>query len=104
MQGRTEKLLTSLPSTSGISASILRPAYFFPAYGPFRQQTRGLAFRALDTSLAPLIKTLTPGMYTPVDKMGQFAVELAKGRWGDVEDKTFTNKRMRELFNTMDQA
>lgn len=39
-------------------------------------------------------------MYTPVEQMGQFAVELAKGRWGD--ETLFNNKRMRQLFPTLD--
>ena len=41
-------------------------------------------------------------MYTPVEQMGRFAVELAKGRWGD--ETLFRNKRMRELFPSMDAA
>ncbi|KAF7972143.1 hypothetical protein HWV62_18882 [Athelia sp. TMB] len=102
VKGRTEKMLTSLPASSGISASIMRPSYFFPSHAPFRQHTRGASARAADTVLGPLLKTLAPGLYTPVDQMGKFAVELAKGRWG--EETLFDNKRMRELYKTMDQT
>ncbi|KZP16964.1 hypothetical protein FIBSPDRAFT_793589, partial [Athelia psychrophila] len=81
IKGRTEKYLTSLPPSSGVTAAIMRPAYFFPSHETFRQHTRGLGGRAADTVLAPLLRTLFPVGFTPVDKMGQFAVELAKGRW-----------------------
>ncbi|KAF7985984.1 hypothetical protein HWV62_41290 [Athelia sp. TMB] len=100
IKGRTEKVLTSLPASSGISAAILRPAYFFPAFPAFRQNIRGAGARALDCTLGSVFSTLTPSLYTPVEQMGQFAVELAKGRWGD--ETLFNNKRMRQLFPTLD--
>lgn len=77
----------------------MRPSYFFPSYPPFRQHTRGLAARVADTTLGPLLKSL--GRFTPVEEMGRFAVELAKGRWGE-QDQTFSNERMREIFKSME--
>ncbi|KAF8901284.1 hypothetical protein CPB85DRAFT_1227894 [Mucidula mucida] len=99
VKGRTEKFLTSLPAESNIKASVYRPAYFFPSNPDDRRHTRGALLRALDCVAAPVFRTLTPSLYSPIQDLGKFSVELAKGRWK--EETTFPNVRMRELMKQL---
>ncbi|KAF9012086.1 hypothetical protein BDZ89DRAFT_1077507 [Hymenopellis radicata] len=87
VKGRTEKYLTTLPAESNIKASVYRG-------------TREAPFlRGLDCVVAPVVRTLTPSIYSPIQDLGKFSVELAKGRWK--EETTFPNVRMRELMKQL---
>jgi hypothetical protein len=46
--------------------------------------------------LLPIISNLAPSKYIPIEELGQFAVEAAKGHWAD--DAMVSNSRMRELL------
>ncbi|KZT70444.1 hypothetical protein DAEQUDRAFT_725356 [Daedalea quercina L-15889] len=99
VKGRAEKDLTKLcASTPGMKARIFRPAYFFPSneYPEDRRNQRPAWFRALDVVMTPLTRTLMPSIYTPIEELGKFAVELAKGHWP--EKDTFRNVEMRKLM------
>lgn len=98
IKGRTEKALFDVPSSSNIKTSVMRPAYFFPSkdHPSDRENIRSPTARAMDCFMTPLMKTILPSMYTPIEDLGLFAVEAAKGRWSD--DKLFPNSKMRELI------
>ncbi|EMD34758.1 hypothetical protein CERSUDRAFT_125315 [Gelatoporia subvermispora B] len=99
VKGRAEKDLTEFCNGSeGMLAHILRPAYFFPSknYPEDRKNQRSSSAAYADCIMTPLISTLLPGQYTPVEDLGRFAVEAAKGRWSD--ETLFRNARMRELL------
>ncbi|KAH7930913.1 hypothetical protein BV22DRAFT_1077465 [Leucogyrophana mollusca] len=104
IKGRTEKALLDLPAISGIKSSIIRPAYFFPSrdHPSDRLNIRSSTARALDCVAAPILRAVAPSMYTPIEGMGLFAVEVAKGRWH--EENLFRNTRMVELVKSMEKA
>lgn len=97
IKGMTEKALFDLPPSSNIKASVMRPAYFFPSkdHPSDRENIRSPTTRAIDCLMSPIMKTILPSMYTPIEDLGFFAVEVAKGRWSD--EKLFPNSKMREL-------
>jgi hypothetical protein len=98
IKGMTEKALFDLPLSSNIKASVMRPAYFFPSkdHPSDRDNIRSSTARAMDCFMTPIMKTILPSMYTPIEDLGFFAVEAAKGRWSD--EKLFSNSKMRELI------
>ena len=97
-QGRVERELPELFKGTNISAHVYRPGYFFPSkeYPDDRLNQRGATMRVLDNIMTPLYKTLTPSLYSPIDELGRFAVEVAKGRWPHQE--LFRNADMRKLM------
>ncbi|KAF9053628.1 hypothetical protein BDZ89DRAFT_1004605 [Hymenopellis radicata] len=102
IKGRTEKYLTSLPTCLMIQASVLRPGYFFPSHPVDRAHTRGTGARVADHIFTPLFRGLLSSQYTPIEDLGRFAVELAKGTWGESHwQRTFTNTEMQKLLASM---
>ncbi|KIJ66212.1 hypothetical protein HYDPIDRAFT_109198 [Hydnomerulius pinastri MD-312] len=100
IKGRTEKSLLDLPSSFNITTQVLRPGYFFPSNPTDRANTRPSGARTWDSIIAPILKNLLPASYTPIDQLGRFAVELAKGRWG--EEIIFKTPKMQELLRGLD--
>ncbi|KAI0711500.1 hypothetical protein C8Q76DRAFT_797787 [Earliella scabrosa] len=98
VKGRVERELPELFKGTNISAHVYRPGYFFPSkeYPDDRLNQRGATMRVLDNIMTPLYKTLTPSLYSPIDELGRFAVEVAKGRWPHQE--LFRNADMRKLM------
>jgi len=99
VKGRAEKDVTEFCNASeGMKAHILRPAYFFPSkqYPQDRKNQRSSSAGIMDCVMTPLLSTLAPNQYIPVDDLAHFAVEAAKGRWPD--EVLFRNARMRELL------
>ena len=83
VQGRVERELPELFKGTNMTAHIYRPAYFSPSkkYPEDRLHQRSALFRMADNIMGPAFKTLTPSFYSPVEDLGRFAVEVAKGRW-----------------------
>lgn len=98
IKGMTEKALFDLPPSSNIKASVMRPAYFFPSkdHPSDRENIRSSTTRVIDCLMTPIMKTILPSMYTPIEDLGLFAVEAAKGRWSN--ENLFPNSKMRELI------
>ncbi|KAG0700675.1 hypothetical protein DFH29DRAFT_611355 [Suillus ampliporus] len=101
IKGITEKALRDLAPSSNIKASIMRPAYFFPSkdHPSDRENIRSPILRAIDCLATPIMKTVLPSMYTPIEDLGLFAVEAAKGRWSD--ENFFPNSKIREYIKTL---
>lgn len=101
IKGMTEKALFDLPPSSNIKASVMRLAYFFPSinHPSDRENIRSPTARAMDRLMTPIMKTILPSMYTPIEDLGLFAVEAGKGRWSD--EKLFPNSKMRELIKAL---
>ncbi|KIK95353.1 hypothetical protein PAXRUDRAFT_827114 [Paxillus rubicundulus Ve08.2h10] len=104
IKGRTEKALLDLPPEANIRTHILRPAYFFPSkhHPSDRVNIRSSTARALDAIAAPIISTMIPSHFTPIDDLGLFAVGTAKGMWAD--EHLFRNTRMRQLLRQFPRA
>ncbi|KAH9887271.1 hypothetical protein C8Q73DRAFT_713402 [Cubamyces lactineus] len=98
VKGRVERELPELFEGTNMKAHVYRPGYFFPSkkYPEDRLNQRGSLARATDVIFSPLYQTLLPFVYTPIEDLGRFAVELAKGRWPDQE--LFRNADMRRLI------
>ncbi|KAG2076969.1 hypothetical protein BDR04DRAFT_1089254 [Suillus decipiens] len=98
IKGRTEKALFDVPPSSNIKTSVMRPAYFFPSkdHPSDRENIRSPTARAMDCLISPVMKTILSSVYIPIEDLGLFAVEAAKGRWSD--EKLFPNSKMRELI------
>jgi len=94
VKGRTERDLIE-GSTSTVKGRVIRPGYFFPTLPADRQNQRSLTARALDVVASRLLR-LAPKLLTPVDTLGEFALEVAKGKWSD--ENLFSNARLRELM------
>ena len=101
VQGRVERELPELFKGTNMTAHIHRPAYFSPSkkYPEDRLHQRSALFRAADTIMAPAFKTLAPSFYSPVEDLGRFAVEVAKGRWP--QQTLFRNADMRQLMKSV---
>ncbi|CDO71173.1 hypothetical protein BN946_scf184845.g43 [Trametes cinnabarina] len=101
VKGRVERELPELFQGTNIKAHIYRPGYFFPSkkYPEDRLNQRGLLMRALDTALAPIYSRLVPSLYSPIEELGRFAVEVVKGRWPGQE--LFMNADMRRLVKEL---
>ena len=99
-QGRVERELPELFEGTNIKAHVFRPAYFFPSkeYPQDRMHQRGALARFFDTVSTPML-SFFPSYYTPLEDLGRFCVELAKGRWpGQV---MYRNAEMRKLIKTL---
>ncbi|KAF9225539.1 hypothetical protein BS17DRAFT_700622 [Gyrodon lividus] len=68
--------------------------YFFPSKEHQSDQVNicSLTARAIDTIAGLIVLTMFPSQFTPIDDLGLFAVEAAKGRWAD--DNLFRNRRI----------
>lgn len=86
-------------NTTGLEGHVIRPSYFFPKLASDRMNLRTKGERVLDFFLSPLLSLLRSSFVTPVDELGVFAVEVAKGRWP--EEEMFLNARLRELVKTL---
>jgi hypothetical protein len=84
-------------SEGGMKAHIIRPGYFVPsrAYPADWQNQRSALESAMDRILSPVMGTLLPSYVSPVAELSRMTLEVAKGRWPDVD--LFHNKLMREL-------
>jgi hypothetical protein len=51
--------------------------------------------RFLHPFVSPIVKTVWPAMYTPIEAIGTVTVELAKGRWS--EEQVIKSTRITEL-------
>ena len=80
-----------------MKAHVLRPAYFRPAreYPEDWKNQRSSAEDILDRVLSPVFNCLLPSYVSPLPVLSKVALEVAKGRWPDVE--VFHNKMMLEL-------
>jgi len=96
VKGRAERFLLDLPADSNIRACILRPGYFFPTEKEYVLNTRSMTERALSVALKPIMSTFVPTKYTPIEELDRFAVEAAKGSWGN--EAVINNMRMKELM------
>ncbi|KAI0707543.1 hypothetical protein C8T65DRAFT_808914 [Cerioporus squamosus] len=101
VKGRVERELPELFEGTNMTAHIYRPGYFFPSkkYPEDRLNQRGTLMRVADVAMGPLLKTLTPSLYSPIEDLGRFAVEVAKGRWP--QQTLFKNADMRELMKSV---
>ncbi|KIP05442.1 hypothetical protein PHLGIDRAFT_119816 [Phlebiopsis gigantea 11061_1 CR5-6] len=97
VKGRAEKdILALCASEPGMRAHILRPGYFRPPreYPADWQHQRSTAESILDRLATPVFNLLVPSLVLPMNEFGTVALEVAKGRWPDVD--RFENKAMRE--------
>ncbi|KAH9951867.1 hypothetical protein B0H21DRAFT_817644 [Amylocystis lapponica] len=99
VKGRAEKDITAFCDASeGMEAHIYRPAYFFPSkeYPADILNQRSTFDRIKNFVVAPLVSTLWPAGFTPIDDLGRFCVDVVKGHWS--HQGMFSNKQMRELI------
>lgn len=98
VQGKAETAITAFCAPEpGMKAHILRPAYFRPPreYPADWQNQRSRAANVLDRIVSPIFSTLLSAYDSPMNELSQIPLEVAKGRWPDVE--LFRNKSMREF-------
>ncbi|KAK7439781.1 hypothetical protein VKT23_017355 [Stygiomarasmius scandens] len=95
VKGRTEKYLLDLPPESKIQAYALRPSGFAPEDPIIMKNTRSTTQRLLLGLFMPVFATLIPSRFIRVGDLSRFALETAKGRWGD--EKVFDNVRMKKM-------
>ncbi|KAI9062181.1 hypothetical protein FKP32DRAFT_1593757 [Trametes sanguinea] len=101
VKGRVERELPELFQGTNMITHVLRPGYFFPSkqYPEDRRNQRGALLSAVDTLLSPIFSKFTPSLYSPVEELGPFAVEVAKGRWPN--QQVFSNADMRRLMKDL---
>ncbi|KAI0694526.1 hypothetical protein BC835DRAFT_1349407 [Cytidiella melzeri] len=102
VKGRTENHVTEFcKSTPGMRAYIVRPGYFVPPrkYPEDWTNQRAGWESGLDCVLGPAVRQLTPSLTISVEDMSKVALEIARGRWSDVQ--LFRNKTMRELSHQL---
>ncbi|RPD56900.1 hypothetical protein L226DRAFT_615315 [Lentinus tigrinus ALCF2SS1-7] len=101
VKGRVERELPELFEGTNMTAHIYRPGYFFPSnkYPEDRLNQRSALLRVADVAMGPLMRALMPSLYAPVEDLGRFAVEVAKGRWP--QQILFRNADMRELMKSV---
>ncbi|KAI0336647.1 hypothetical protein GY45DRAFT_1315239 [Cubamyces sp. BRFM 1775] len=101
VKGRVERELPELFQGANMKARVVRPAYFFPSkkYPEDRLNQRSAFLRGFDVIATPLFSTFISHLYTPVEDLGRFCVELAKGRWPD--QGTFSNTDLRKLVKEL---
>lgn len=96
--GCTEKDLVALCADApGMKAHNIRPAYFAPSreYASDWANQRGSAANYFDRIAAPVFTCLLPAYISPIKDLAKVSLEVAKGRWPDVE--LFRSRMMREL-------
>ncbi|KAF5361784.1 hypothetical protein D9756_002536 [Leucocoprinus leucothites] len=104
IKGRAEKALLSLPSQPVYSALCpfnVRPAHVIP---PQHHRPHSLGFKIVESTLAPLLKTFSPGHTSPTGPLAAVLVDLATGDGkplsGDgieAEGRTLRNTAVRRL-------
>ncbi|KZT10235.1 uncharacterized protein LAESUDRAFT_416755 [Laetiporus sulphureus 93-53] len=102
VKGRTEKDLVEFCKASpNMKAYVYRPGYFFPSakYPEDRKNQRSATANVVDCTVTPIYDLLAPSAYSPIEDLGRFSVELAKGRWPDGE--LFRNKDMIRLMKEL---
>ncbi|KAI9062183.1 hypothetical protein FKP32DRAFT_1759089 [Trametes sanguinea] len=101
VKARVEKDLPELLEGMNMKAHIFRPGYFFPLkkYPEERKNQRSAALRAFDMAITPIYSKFVPTLYAPLEELGPFALEVAKGRWPD--RGLLTNADMRELVKEL---
>ncbi|TFK88549.1 hypothetical protein K466DRAFT_585456 [Polyporus arcularius HHB13444] len=101
VKGRVERELPELFEGTNITAHIYRPGYFFPSkkYPEDRRNQRSTLLRVADVALGPAVRGLIPSHYSPIEDLGRFVVEVAKGRWP--QQTLFRNADMRELVKSV---
>lgn len=77
---------------------MIRPGYFFPVHPEDRQMTRSISLRAFDCVLGPVFNLFLPKLVIPIQQLGRFAVDVAKGVYGD--DTLYRNAKMLELIKS----
>ncbi|KAH9887272.1 hypothetical protein C8Q73DRAFT_794826 [Cubamyces lactineus] len=97
VKGRVERELAELFQGTNMKVHVARPAYFFPSkkYPKDRLNQRGALARGFDVIVTPVFSTFVSGLYIPVEDLGRFCVEAAKGRWPD--QVVFENVDMKKL-------
>lgn len=83
-----------------MAAHIYRAGYFFPSkdYPEDRLNQRSVGERIVDITLGTMLKTFTPHFYTPIELLGPYVLEIAKGRWPDQE--VLRNVDMRKFIKS----
>ncbi|KAI0634767.1 hypothetical protein C8Q77DRAFT_1103991 [Trametes polyzona] len=101
IKGRVERELPELFQGTNMVSHVVRPSYFFPSknYPEDRANQRSRTYRALDVVFGPVLANLLPASYTPVEDLGRFVVEVAKGRWPS--QALFRNTELRRLVNEL---
>ncbi|THH20387.1 hypothetical protein EW146_g999 [Bondarzewia mesenterica] len=99
--GRAERALLDFAhgSSGHIKATIIRPARFFPSpeYPQDARHQRSSFQRFVNKVLGPVWSTVFPSLEIPIDVLGRFAVEAAKGSW-DEKGEVFRNTEMKKLL------
>lgn len=80
---------------------VLRPGYFRPLrkYPDDWANQRSIGDSIVDRIAGPILTTFYPVWITPTESMTKVTLEIAKGRWPDVE--LFRNKQIVELAKTL---
>ncbi|TFK88543.1 hypothetical protein K466DRAFT_564693 [Polyporus arcularius HHB13444] len=101
VKGRVERELPELFKGTNMIAHIYRAGYFFPSkkYPEDRLNQRSTLSRVADIAMGPVLRMLAPSLYSPIEDLGRFAVEVAKGRWP--QQTFFRNADMRELMKSV---
>ncbi|KAJ3556289.1 hypothetical protein NM688_g2104 [Phlebia brevispora] len=98
VKGRAEKDIAALcTAATGMKAHVIRPAYFRPSreYSQDWANQRSRTENYLDRLLSPVFTCFFPQFVSPLDELSKVSLEIAKGRWPDVE--LFRNQKIREL-------
>jgi hypothetical protein len=107
LQGRAENDLIKAVEESGgrLGGSILRPGYFYPskAYPQDAPNQRGLTLRVLDKLISAPLSLFYPTGVISVERMGQFALEAARGKWEAKSGpaRIFENSDMQRLLKSL---
>ena len=85
-----------------MKAHTIRPAYFAPnkKYPDDAKNQRSAGANISNRIAGPIIATLLPAYDTPVEELSTVALEIAKGRWPEIE--LFRNKKVRELARELE--
>ena len=82
-------------------AHSIRPAYFFPSqdYPEDAKHQRGSSALCFHKLLNPVLGTLYSAGVTPIEYLGRFSVEVAKGRWPN--QQMFRNTELKNLMKKL---
>ena len=80
-----------------MQAHSIRPAFFGPnkKYPDDAKHQRSAGANIYNRIAGPIFATLLPAYDTPIEELSTVALEIAKGRWPEIE--LFRNKKIREL-------
>lgn len=84
-----------------MKAHSIRPAYFYPPdrYPEDAKHQRTSVAALTHRIFSPVLGCLYPAGLTPIDDLGKFSVEVAKGRWP--EQEMFRHTELRNLMNEL---